>query len=104
MPSPPCRGFVRLLESHIPNAVLGLLAGVQSASETLFWQAYLVEQKIEHGHSQNPLVVVSRLHHIAHEHDLAETVGYYAKWGLFLACLLLIRQVKRRLYVIAPGT
>lgn len=104
MLSPLYRGFVRLLEARIPNAVPGLLESVQSASKKLFWQAFLVEQKIEHGHSQNPLVVVSRLHHIAHEHDLAETVGYFAKWGLFLACLLLIRQVKRRLYVIAPGT
>ena len=104
MLAPLYRGFVRLLEARILNAVRGLLESVQSAFKKLFWQAFLVEQKIEHGHSQNPLVVVSRLHHIAHEHDFAETVGYFAKWGLFLACFLLIRQVKRRLYVLAPGT
>ena len=90
MLSPLYRGFVRLLEVRIPNAVPGLLESVQSASKTLFWQAFLIEQKIEHGHSQNPLVVVSWLHHIAHEHDLAETVGYFAKWGLFLACLVTV--------------
>ena len=101
---PPYRGFVRLLEVRIPNAVPRLLESVRSASKKLFWQAFLIEQKIEYGHSQNPLVVVSRLHHIAHEHNLAETVGYFAKRGLFLASLLLIRQVKCRLYVIAPRT
>ena len=87
---PAMSGFAQLLEVQIPNVVPGLLAGVQGASKTLFWKALIIEQKIEHGHSQNSLVVVNRLHHIAYEHDLAETVGYFAKRGLFLMGLFFI--------------